>query len=377
MTGTGRRAGLLLLHRALRNAGDSLIFERARRLITDVLPGTPLDVAEAWHRLDEQMPPGELRRYRAVVVCGGPGYVRGIHDLYPIGALEELPPLVLLALGSRVNPGTRRQLTSFRFDADDRRFLDEILSRSNSLGARDPLTAELLRANGYQRVTMTGDPAWYALDRIDQPARTPSAFAAIAFTPPANPAYYHQATLLFKALAAAEPRARGHVVFHRGVQPPFAEMAERLGWKPVDITGSAGGFRIYDEMDLHVGYRLHAHLYCTSVGTTSYVVAEDSRGIGMLQAFPGLGVPAFPSERGLPWLSLGMRAMPKLAATLPSAVSRAASPLGRLLGLPNVEGPLIATIEADRTNHFPAHSHARDVIRATLPVMRETIAAIP
>ncbi len=367
-------AGLLLLHRAIANAGDALILERARQLIAQVHPRTPLDIAEAWHPLDEQIPAERLRRYRAIVICGGPGYARGIARLYPLGPLDELPPLVLLALGSHVVPGTDRQLATFRFDAQDGKFLDAVLARSAYLGARDPLTVELLNRNGYQRVLMTGDPAWYDLEAIDRPLRTPKTLRAVAFTPPANPAFHGQARRLFRALADAVPQAQGRVVFHRGVQRSYAALAERHGWQCVDISGRQEGFRIYDEMDLHVGYRLHAHLYSTSVGTPSYVIAEDSRGIGMLRSFPGLGLAAFPAERPLPWLEIGIGAFARLRRR---PVSRSARPFARLLGLPDIAGPLMATIERDLAGGFPAHAQARDTIRATLPVMRQMIESIP
>jgi len=367
-------AGLLLLHRAIANAGDALILERARRLIANVHPRTRLDIGEAWHPLDEQIPAERLRRYRAIVICGGPGYARGIARLYPLGPLDELPPLVLLALGSHVIPGTNRQLAAFRFDALDGKFLDATLARSAYLGARDPLTVELLNRNGYQRVLMTGDPAWYDLEAIDRPIRTPIAFKAVAFTPPANPAFHGQACRLFRALADAVPQAQGRVVFHRGVQRSYAALAERHGWQCVDISGRQEGFRIYDEMDLHVGYRVHAHLYSTSVGTPSYVIAEDSRGIGVLRSFPGLGLAAFPAERPLPWLEIGIGA---LARPRRRPIRRSVRPFEHLLGLPDISGPLMATIERDLAGGFPAHAQARDTIRATLPVMRQMIESIP
>jgi hypothetical protein len=377
VTKTGRRAGLLLLHRAVRNAGDSLILERAHRLIADMYPDVPLDAAEAWHRLDGQIPADVLRSYRAVILCGGPGYARRIHKLYPIGPLDQLPPLVLLAPGSRIDPGTEGQLSSFRFDSKDRDFLDHVLSRTQYLGARDPLTVELLGQNGYGRVLMTGDPAWYDLDAIDRPVRAPRELGVVAFTPPANPAYYGQASRFVEALADAMPRARGHVVFHRGVQSRFAAVAERRSWRCDEISGSADGFGLYDEVDLHVGYRLHAHLYCISRGIPSYIIAEDSRATGAMQALPGLGVPAFDAHRPLPWLPAAMWLFPRVATASRPWMSRTLRPFEHLLGLPDVSAPLLAMIQEDRAAGFPAHSRAREVIRATLPTMRQMIATIP
>ena len=39
-----------------------------------------------------------------------------------------------------------------------------------------------------------------------------------------------------------------------------------------------------------MGYRVHAHLYCLSHATPSYLIAEDTRGLGVLETLGPLGV---------------------------------------------------------------------------------------
>jgi hypothetical protein len=178
----------LLLHRALRNAGDFLIFERARALISEGHPDVVQLVGRAWLPLADQFPLERVNACRAVVVCGGPGYGRGVRRLYPLASPAELRvPVVLLALGSAVLPGTARQLASHRFEPDDRAFLAWIAERSAYLGARDALTAELLLRAGFANVLMTGDPAWYDLAVPAEGMPMPGAIDSLAFTPPANP----------------------------------------------------------------------------------------------------------------------------------------------------------------------------------------------
>jgi hypothetical protein len=366
---------LLLLHRALANAGDFLIFERARRLIAAVYPDAILHRADAWRPLADQLSADELRRFRAIVICGGPGYAVHMRRLYPLGDLGSLPPVVPLALGSNISPGTRSQIDSFRFDAETRAFLGAILERAPQLGARDHLTRGMLIANGLAPVLMTGDPAWYHLDQIDEPIRRPSIFRSIAFTPPANPAYAAQASRLFRAVAKAFPGVRPLVVFHRGIQPAFARQAEQNGWQIVDIGGSVDGFSLYDDVDLHVGYRVHAHLYSTSIGTVSYLVAEDSRGIGAIQALGGLGAPGFDASDPV-LRATAIRTLGRASGRYPR-LAGAVGAYGRALGLPEVAASLPGAIGADQRAGFPAHVAARDTIRATLPEMYRMIRDIP
>jgi hypothetical protein len=167
-------------------------------------------------------------------------------------------------------------------------------------------------------------------------------------------------------------------VHHRGIQLPFAAMARRFGWEESDITGSADGFDVYDRSDLHVGYRVHAHLYATSRATVSYLVAEDSRGIGMLRAMPGLGLAGFQPDRELSTIRRRAFALlPRLANAHRSLTSWLGMPSGRAMGLPDVADQLVTTIAADESRAFPAHVAAREVIRTTLPTMERMIDSLP
>ena len=368
----------LLLHRALRNAGDALIFERGRRLIETFRPDEPLEVAEGWRPLADQVPPATLRSARAVVVVGGPGYGNGLAGRYPLGLDPERdPPLVLLALGSSVVPGTARQLASFRFDGSSRAFLDGVVARTAYLGARDRTSADILAANGFERVLMTGDPAWYDLACLDDPIHRPTAIERLAFTPPANPLYFDQAFRLARAAARAFPGSHGSVVHHRGVQRPFAALARELGWETVDITGSAAGFGHFDSIDLHLGYRVHAHLYAISHGIPTYLVAEDSRGIGMLRTLGPLGLAGFGEAADGPLHRLAMRYLPRVANAYRPGTHHLGRPVSKAFRMPDVAERLLPRIQTDLGDGFPGHEAARDVVRATLPTMRTMIEALP
>jgi hypothetical protein len=206
----------------------------------------------------------------------------------------------------------------------------------------------------------------------------PGAIDSLAFTPPANPVYLGQALELLRRLVAARADRPVTVVFHRGSQAPFARLAAQLGCLTRDITGSAAGFAVYDEVDAHVGYRVHAHLYALSHGRLSYLVAEDSRGSGVLRTLGPLGLPAFAEATGdaLP-MRLGLRLMPRLGNPGRPVTRRLGPPLSRLLRLPDVADPLLAQMDDDAAQGFPRHAAAQAVIRATLPTMRRMVASLP
>lgn len=44
----------------------------------------------------------------------------------------------------------------------------------------------------------------------------------------------------------------------------------------------------YSKSDLHVGYRVHAHILASSISKPSILIAEDGRGKGLYQVIGGL-----------------------------------------------------------------------------------------
>ena len=92
------------------------------------------------------------------------------------------------------------------------------------------------------------------------------------------------------------PQAKLKVVFHHSVNDSYlsthgaskrhlAGHLEFAAWLRsknidyIDISGAAENLKdYYSSVDLHVGYRVHAHIFMTSIGKPSLLIAEDGRG---------------------------------------------------------------------------------------------------
>ena len=61
----------------------------------------------------------------------------------------------------------------------------------------------------------------------------------------------------------------------------------------VDITNSCKGFEVYDNSDLHIGFRVHAHIYNLSMRKRSILIEEDGRGAGVNEALGLIGIKAY------------------------------------------------------------------------------------
>jgi hypothetical protein len=371
----------IILHRAIRNAGDFLIRERTLRLLRWARPSISIVEGVAWRPLRDQFSPAEISRARAIVIGGGPGYARDMYPrVYPLGDFRQLPPVALLALGSHIAPGTNSQVARWTFTKRSIALLQDVERRVGWLGARDVLSERLLKANGLHHVRMVGDPAWYELERIEASIRIPRTPRRVALTPPSNPMFWLQAERLFRMATTQLGVAEASIIFHRGPESHWARVARANGWRQVDISGGANGFRVYEGHDIHIGYRVHAHLYCLSVGVPTYLVAEDSRGRGVHATLGELGAIAFDPGRKL-------RALHRLAFA--SATRRGLRHALRLafplvapgwpgsLEPPDLDAAIVSQIHQDAEAGYARHERARDIIRQALPTMGAAINALP
>ena len=83
-----------------------------------------------------------------------------------------------------------------------------------------------------------------------------------------------------------------YVRAYNGVPPnlwfELIEYFRRSGFKVIDISGRLESMlNLYSSADLHVGYRVHAHILMTSWKKASVLIAEDGRGSGMSDVISG------------------------------------------------------------------------------------------
>jgi hypothetical protein len=282
---------------AYRNCGDHLIGMRARALLRsyvedDIITLDRKALTEDHYAL--------FKRARAVVLCGGPAYQR---EMYPkVYALERervKAPIRPLGLGWKSPAG--KSPASFKFGSEAAAFINDIHARIPFSSARDPLTVEVLSHAGVKNVSMTGCPAWYDLARVERDYAHCVDVGRLVMSMPAimQPGVVE----LLAWLTQRFPKARRVVSFHHGLAPSstgkgretgrefvaFAREAKRQDWEIRGLASSLAQMeRLYGETDLHIGYRVHAHLFCLSRRTASILISEDTRGVGQCRA---LGAP--------------------------------------------------------------------------------------
>lgn len=297
---------IVTLTGAYKNAGDHLIGWRARELLREHVDSEIVNVdrkaiTEEHYDL--------FNRARAVLLTGGPAYQRNLYPtIYPLNLERIRVPVIPYGLGWRDRLGAQPE--AFEFASEALQFLQSIHSdKTRFSSARCPLTMRLLEANEVSNAAMTGCPAWYDESKLDMDFEWPSEIRRIVFTAPANK--IADTAALLRWLRRRFPRATINLVFQAGLRSShskrgaeftrwniaLAAQSALVGIRTIDASGSERKLReLLAAADLHIGYRVHSHLFCVSQRIASILIAEDTRGEGQNLA---LSLPQLTSKDSL------------------------------------------------------------------------------
>jgi hypothetical protein len=298
----------VVLTGAKKNAGDFLITDRAESLLRKLRPDHDLIRIPGWEPLEPHLE--QINKAAAVIILGGPGLQPQMYpkvykltrDLHAIRT-----PIILMGSGWKAFPGDQASLRTFKFSSSSLAALQKMSAGARFLSCRDLASVHVLRAHGIDNALMTGCPVWYDLESLGKPMKRASEINHIIFSP-AQLTFYQKPTLaVAEALKTVFPRARLVCSFHRGIgqkdnfmtddevknNQTIADAVARLGYEVVDVSGSADAGADYSQCDLHVGFRLHAHLYTLSKRAPSVLLHEDGRGVAASQTLNVRGFDAF------------------------------------------------------------------------------------
>ncbi len=372
----------VLLTGTRKNAGDFLIAHAAKRLFERFAPTPEFVELPSFRPLTPHLE--RVNAARALILCGGPAYQRGLgqHFYQFLDELDQIRvPIISFGLGWKSSPGDDYDLRHFRFPDRARPLLERIATDFQYAGCRDYLTWRVLNQAGAKNAWMTGCPVWHDPDYFDQPLVVPEVVRNVVFTPAEHPVFREQSIELFGVVRAMFPEARIVCSFHRGwtadefTPAARAENAQAIrrkvaarGAETWDASGSADKLLRYVEFDLHVGYRVHAHLKMLSARRPSILVAEDGRGRAALAA---LGTPGVSGWRG----ELPLRSLEGILP--PVVLSRARVALGGLGREPNAAWQLRSVLEEECSTGFARFHGALATMDATRERMLRLLRALP
>lgn len=291
---------IALLSGAYKNAGDFLIVQRSKELLKYVYPNCEIVEYERRNSLEENLQ--DINEMDCIVLAGGPAYVWNAYpEVLPLASdLDKIQvPIFALANGWSGISTEANVIYNYKFSEESMNLWKKIETSGFSLGCRDWESVKVLHYAGIKNTIMTGCVAWYNLpyamkSKFDKDM---SKIKKICISDPALRNNFESAYLLVTFMRQKFPDANIKFVFHRGTGADantnkeeaqriikLKEKIEALNIECHDIAYSYEGFSVYDDCDLHIGFRVHAHIYNLSRRNVSILIEEDSRGGGVNNA---------------------------------------------------------------------------------------------
>ena len=270
---------------AVINAGDFLIEKRSLALIKHFLPDVETTVLNRVTN-DYSNRIEQLNSFDAIIFSGGPLYQpglyrKGIPFVSPEIIHDVKPPVFF------VGGGIHQNYYTCSYSPLDKLFYEKGIQGDNSMGCRDIFTVKYLKHIGYPAM-LTGCPAWYDLEYVDKTeliSHNPGTINNICVSEPGDVRNVELLLGLLEHLRKRYPDAKITLVIHRDklkdMMTQLPVLKNKFGIDTVNISGTVEGFSIYNDCDLHVGFRVHAHIYNLSRRNLTILFNEDIRGLGV------------------------------------------------------------------------------------------------
>jgi polysaccharide pyruvyl transferase WcaK-like protein len=147
----------------------------------------------------------------------------------------------------------------------------------------------------------------------------------------------------------------------------LADRIAPLGFDVRDVSGDLAKIGFYERCDLHVGYRVHAHIHFLSRRNPSILLHEDGRGRGVDEA---LGLPGIPA-----WSrTLRGRVVGRLSEALTGGEAK---PPGAVVADKEAPDRLRAVLEGELRSRWSRFAGLPAVIDAHYDVMTRFLRSLP
>lgn len=374
------------------NAGDFLIKYRAFELMKRLRPDRDIVDVDAWRDRDDAL----LETFngaQAIILTGGPSLR---HFMYPdiykaLGNLDDIKtPIVTMAVGWRAFPGEWHQTYNYKLSDATLKLLNKIESSGYRSSVRDYHTLNVLVNRGFKSFVTTGCAGLFDLDYVGKPY-SETKLERVSFSLGVSFVHnrVHEANAKQMVLALRDKYHNQHfdIAFHHSLKSEdfskaysdkaafYKKHEEFANWLSAnrisytDISGSAENLiNYYNQSDLHIGYRVHAHIFMCSVNRLSVLIAEDGRGKALRDTINGLVLDnefgAY--DEGQKKKSLYKRALLKLGVINPSV-------------MPNkkIVGDLTANLGYEESTGFARIRTTRVVIDALYQQMKMFLDQLP
>ena len=285
---------ILVISNTISNGGDFLVKRKSLYLINRYLGKESYDYYNLYSTDFEKV---NIEKYSCIIYFGGPLYIdRLLENIFsPIidKIIEYKKKIFILGCGWYGATDVPEIIYNYKFSEKSKKILDYI-DTNGVLGCRDDLSVRVLKNNGYQNLIMTGCPVWYAnlglikstFSKIDKIAISDM---GITKEKDLQDEKFMQMVDVLSFLCERFNDTQIIFTFNNGIETKYSaafnnnvkEFLRNRKIEYYDLSNGDEGFKVYDDCDFHIGYRVHTHLYCLTRGIPSILICEDARGIGM------------------------------------------------------------------------------------------------
>ena len=292
----------VLLAGSKNDAGDFLIKTRAKSLLAHYRKDRDFVDLDGWKKLSNEHIE-TINNAEALILTGGPSLQPGsrIENLiYPfIKELDKIKvPIYTFGVGYKGNKGTWGENSDYAFSDLSMELLKRIDHSGGKSSVRDYHTLDVLQKKGFQNFVMTGCPALYNVHDELKPISKLSIKRvgfSLGVSYKLNDSMKSLMEEMILSAASHFKDAEMIVYFHHKinaadkVQSKMISFLEKNEISYMDISGTSEKLMSqYESCDLHLGFRVHAHIFCSSMGIPSILFSEDGRAIALKEVLNGL-----------------------------------------------------------------------------------------
>ena len=274
-----KKRRICVLHGAIRNAGDFLIYDRGKKLLGKYL-GAEFDFI--YKPRFKEIPEND---YDGIIILGGPLITRSLHpQSRNIMKFIEKRDTPIICLGLGISREKFNSYNSYFKDAFSINFWKRIYESSKLFSVRDIETYKVLKT--YQiNSELTGCPALF-YPRKNEMKKSKKGFDNILISIPQIHFYdikYFLLTIYFiSSVRYTFDKKELGIAFQHGYNTFPLRILKYLSSifnaKTYDLSNrSIEDSKEVSDYDIHLGTRLHLHIYFLSMNKPSILLSVDMR----------------------------------------------------------------------------------------------------
>lgn len=262
-----------------RNVGDAMITQSAIELIKCRYAEFEPHIVYREKSLD-----GFTKRQKHNVIAPGFSVANNTYpDLFPL--FEDLDRMKnFFPLGCSFQ-STLPGVSAFNDNSYNKEtlvFLQSMAERFGPFPCRDQLIVNRLKRLGIPAFYM-GDLVLFDHNNNGREPILPKHIGSVVISLQHHIRYIEQVISLMKRIKRRFPDAKRYVSMQSAPNNMYkilAVRAKEIGFEVLEVGGPAENLEVYSNIDLHIGYRLHGHIYFLRQRKPSILLIEDTRAFG-------------------------------------------------------------------------------------------------